>query len=453
MKIPPRRPKGATVGSSIYEVLGLEDLPFSVAPVLDPYSSDPRQNGRIYAEAPVKGAIEKFESLLVRPHDFPNRTRIASLWSKGNDTESGRGMGKTALLRFFQRRINDDWGEVEFGGEFSAVVVYVSFREQVDRRYMEQLAWGGLVDICRNGVLEVSRAAIRRDLLSDDQVARIVEHGGSENQENLLDDDVLSECGVSATTLNEESENALRSAGVQHAVAKAFASGSFEDFLRDLRRDGNLEPYYVPRDNKGLDYARRLLFDDVVLYLRLAGFAGGYLFVDDIENLTDQMARRHRLEFAKEFGLCTVRPGYANVAHKFFSCVLTTHHQAVRGLAQAWSEAGLSAMARLDPEAPTSVELPPPTEEQARQILIEHLDHYRLDPQMQGTIAPFSEDGLAALVRKSQHPRTLIATAARVVRNAAERRQSTIGERTVEDAVAGEGVEDTDYGAGLDDAL
>lgn len=452
MKLPPRRPKGATVGSSFYEVLGLKDLPFSVEPVLDPYSPDPRQNGRIYAEAPVKGAIEKFEGLLVRPHDFPNRTRIASLWSKG-DAESGRGMGKTALLRFFQRRINDDWGAAEFGGDFAAVVVYVSFQAQVDRRYMEQLAWGGLVDICRNGVLKVSRAAVRRDLMSEDHVARVAKHGESEDYLNLLDDEVLSEHGVSGTKLDEESEEALRSAGVQHAVAKALASGRFEDFLRDLRRDGNLEPYYVPRDNKGLDYARRLLFDDVVRYLRFAGFAGGYLFIDDIENLTDQMARRHRREFAKEFGLCTVRPGYANVAHKFFSCVLTTHQASASGLAQAWTEAGLSAMARLEPGAPTSVELPLPTEEQARQILIEHLDFYRLDPEMRGKIAPFSEDGLAALVRKSQHPRTLIATAARVVRSAAEKRQSTIGARTVEEAAAGEGVEDTDYGAGLDDAL
>ena len=453
MRMLPRRPKEASSKPSIYEVLGLEDLPFPLEPVLDPYSDDPRKNGRIYAQAPVKGAMEKFERLLIRPDDFPNRTRIASLWSKG-DAESGRGMGKTALLRFFQRRINDDWGQEEFNGEFSAVVVYVSFREQVDRRYMEQLAWAALVDICRNGVLEVSRAAIRRDRLSEEQVVGIVSHGGSEDYRNLLDNDVLSEHGVEGLDLDDQSENALLNSGVQHDVAKALASGSFEAFLRDLRKDGNLIPYYVPRDNKGLDYAGRLLFDDVVHYLRLAGFAGGYLFIDDIENLTDQMTRRHRQEFAKEFGLCTVRPGYANVKHKFFSCVLTTHQASARGLAQAWTEAGLSAMARLEPGAPTSVELPLPTEEQARQILIEHLDYYRLDNQMRSTIEPFSEDGLAALVRKSQHPRTLIANAARVVMNAAEKGYSTIGKRAVEEAGAvGEGVEETDYGEGLDDAL
>ena len=95
-----------------------------------------------------------------------------------------------------------------------------------------------------------------------------------------------------------------------------------------------------------------MLFNDIVNYLRAAGYAGGYLFIDDIENLVDQMTRKERIEFAKEFGLCTVRPGYANTAHKFFSCVLTTHQQASVGLSLAWGKAGLSAIARLDPASP-----------------------------------------------------------------------------------------------------
>ena len=66
---------------------------------------------------PVRPSIEKFERLLIRPNDFQNRVRLAYLWSKG-DTESSRGMGKTALLRYFQQRINQDWGWTEFDGQF-----------------------------------------------------------------------------------------------------------------------------------------------------------------------------------------------------------------------------------------------------------------------------------------------------------------------------------------------
>src|SRR5262245_16295820 len=100
--------KRSTVSiQSLYEPLGLHDLPFPTEPVLDPYNTDPRRNGAIYAESVARECIEKFERLLIRPNDFLNRVRLAYVWSKG-DQESGRGMGKTALLRYFRQRIIKD---------------------------------------------------------------------------------------------------------------------------------------------------------------------------------------------------------------------------------------------------------------------------------------------------------------------------------------------------------
>lgn len=446
----PRR--SAAQDDSIYGSLGLTDLPFSANPVLNPYSTDPRVNGTIYAQAPVREAIEKFESLLIRPQDFMNRVKVASVWSAG-DVQGGRGMGKTALLRFFRQRINSDWGQMEFAGRFSAAVIYVSFPTVVDRRWMEQLAWAALVDTCRNGVLDAARAALRRDHLTDDEVAAIVSTDRGDDWGNLLEDHILEENGVSPADVDNAVGETLRREGVQPAPASSLAQGSFEQYLRGLRRDHNLEPFYVPRDTKGLDYSRTLFFNDIVLYLRAAGFAGGYLFVDDIENLTDQMARRHRTEFAKEFGLCMVRPGYANTDHGFFSCVLTTHQQSAVALAAAWSEAGLVAMARLEPGAPTSIELPEPTADQASDIIIAHLDYFRANPADQGSTKPFSEDGLNALVSRNRRPRDLLASAARVVRYAAERKLTVVDAAVLEDALAGDApVNTVDYTEGLDSA-
>jgi hypothetical protein len=110
-------PRSAAPTTSLYELLGFKDLPFPTTPVVDPYNTDERRNGRIYAEAPVQAEIEKFVRILIRPNDFANRARMATLWAKG-DTQSGRGMGKTALLRFFQQRINADWGATEFRRPF-----------------------------------------------------------------------------------------------------------------------------------------------------------------------------------------------------------------------------------------------------------------------------------------------------------------------------------------------
>lgn len=454
MHIP--RKKGEGSKQTRYELLGLSDLPFPNDPVVNPYSSDPRRNGTIYATSPVRAEIAKFERLLIRPDDFLNRVRLAYLWSKG-DQESGRGMGKTALLRYFRQRINNDWGYTEFNGQFYAVVVYVSFPSQVDRRYMEQLALSALVDICKNGVLDSARAGLRLEALREEQRDAVLKtEGGDEDLRNLLIDSVLHKNGISPSKLDEGIATQLIKVGVQPAAAVALSQGHFENYLRSFRKDGNLEPFYIPRDTKILDYSRSLLFNDMVYYLRAAGFEGGYLFIDDIENLVDQMTRKHRIEFAKEFGLCTVRPGYANTMHNFFSCVLTTHQQASVGLSQAWGEAGLSGIARLDPTSPHSVELPPLSKDQAREIIIAHLDYYRLDSKDKGTIKPFTQNGIDALLKNRHmlHPRILLSNAANVVIYAVQKGTQAIDEACVNAAMdTSAPLPAPDFSEGIESAL
>lgn len=445
----PRRPSQPT--TSPYEKLGLRDLPFATEPLIDPNSIDPRRNGAIFATSSVQAEIEKFERLLIRPTDFSNRVKLASLWAKG-ESYQGRGMGKTALLRYFQRRINRDWGYEVFDGQFSAVVVYVAFPDQVDRRWMEQLAWAALVNVCEDGVLMASRAALRRDVMTDNEVDAIINFGGTSRLDNLLDDTILDAVGIKPNDVDGKIEHLLMGEGVTRAAAQALAKGDFGGFLEGLRRDGELRPYYVPRDTKGLDYACNLFFNDVVRYLRAAGFAGGYLFVDDVENLTDQMRPRHQLEFVKALGICTVRPGYANSAYGFFSCVLTTHHDVVQRLSRAWDEAGLSSFARLEPDAPTSVELPLPTPAQATAIITSHLDYYRLDHGEDGSIKPFTDGGLSALMQKAQLPRELLSNAAHACMLAAQKGVSAIDAQLVTEATDSQFVQTaTDYTAGLSD--
>ena len=441
---------------SKYVPLGLKELPFPNEAVVNPYSSDARKNGSIYATSPVKTEIEKFENLLIRPDDFTNRVRLAYLWSKG-DQQSGRGMGKTALLRYFRQRINKDWGATEFKGSFNAVVVYVAFPSQVDRRYMEQLALSALVDICKNGVLDASRAALRLKHLTEEQAKAVMAtEDGGEEAENLLKDAILTMKGVDVARLDEAATQELVAAGVETASAKALARGEFEQHLKSFRKDGNLEPFYVPHDTRILDYSRALLFNDMVDYLRAAGFAGGYLFIDDIENLVDQMARKARIEFAKEFALCTVRPGYSNTEHSFFSCVLTTHQQASVGLSSAWGDAGLTAIARLDPDSPNSVELPLPSKDQALEIIIAHLDHYRINAAERGSVKPFTDDGIEALLKSKQmlHPRLMLSSAAQVVFHAAQEGKTVVDAEVVNAAMDTKpAIQTADVAEGIDGAL
>ncbi len=157
------------------------------------------------------------------------------------------------------------------------MVVYVGFRSQVDRRHMEQLALSALVDVCKNGVLDASRAALRLDVIPGEKVDAILgdETEGTSGADNLLNDHVLEKHGVDFKAVNENVTSTLISASVEVPVARALGQGAFEDHLRSMRKDGALEPLYVPRDTKILDYSRTLLFNDIVRYLRAAGYAGG----------------------------------------------------------------------------------------------------------------------------------------------------------------------------------
>ena len=53
-----------------FYVLGLEDMPFPSNGFVNPYSDNPRINGKIYATLTAKSAIDGFKRLLIRPDDF-----------------------------------------------------------------------------------------------------------------------------------------------------------------------------------------------------------------------------------------------------------------------------------------------------------------------------------------------------------------------------------------------
>ncbi len=136
--------------------------------------------------------------------------------------------------------------------------------------------------------------------------------------------------------------------------------------------------------------------------------------------------------------------------------VLTTHQQASGKLSIAWGEAGLAAFARLDPTSPNSVELPLPSEDQARDIIVAHLDYYRTEQGYAGTIKPFTEDGIRVLLGEQSmlHPRILLSNAANILRKAAADKATDIDAATVRSAIDGSPMIATpDYSEGLDDAL
>jgi hypothetical protein len=425
---------------SPYALLRLTNNPFLPDPIIRPRSKDPRANGAIFADGCRREVISRFEKLLI--NDFDNRSRLSLLWSDG-DKESGRGTGKTALLRHFQHRINHDWGQSELRG-LSAAVMYVAFPDQVDRLYSEQLAWAALVDAHESGLIRAAAASLRIAVIEKrwpDAAKKIIAEVEQHEKEGkdwyglLFGNDDLSRFGVDGDELGRVVIEDLVDAEIDEGFADALSSDGVLDYLRGLRRDGQVRPYWVSRDTKGLGAAKHLLFDQFVRFLDKTGFSGAYLFIDDIENLTDQMSNKESIEFAKELGLAFLRPGRAAGDLRYFTAVLTTHQQAATKLARGWSEAGLQAVARLDPTAETSIRVPLPNEDGALEMMAAYIERHRSDGPAVDRLHPFTDAAARKLVSGVQpplHPRTFLQKAHFVVKQAADEKTERIDVQDVE---------------------
>ena len=262
----------------------------------------------------------------------------------------------------------------------------------------------------------------------------------------LLNEASLAAFDVPESDLTEAVVELLVDAEVEEAVAEALACDGLLDHLKSLRRDGQVRPYWQTRDTKGLGAAKHLLFYQLVRFLDLTGFRGAYLFVDDIENLTDQMANKHAIEFAKELGLALLRPGRAAGDRRFFTAILTAHQQAATKLARGWGEAGLQAVARLDPTAPTSIRVPLPTEDGALEMMAAYIGRHRSPGPKVERLHPFTVAGARRLVSGVQpplHPRTFLQKAHFILKQAVEEKLEVIDAKDVERMFADVGVRST----------
>ncbi len=109
--------------------------------------------------------------------------------------------------------------------------------------------------------------------------------------------------------------------------------------------------------------------------------------------------------------------------------------------------------------AGTSIELPLPSKDQAQQIIIAHLDHYRINAGEMRTIKPFTDDGLDELLngRQNTHPRILLGAAAKVMHYAVEKGCTVVDGACVKAGMAleagGMPLTATDITEGIENAL
>ena len=414
------------IAENPYAKFKLSDNPFPVDAILTPQSPDPRNNGTIFASTIRRDIIESFEEKLIGKGSFNNRYRLGYLWAEGG-IEYGRGVGKTALLKYFQRKINSDWGASYFGHRSPVCVLYAAPPQVRDKplEYICLLALRNFqeIEVLDSIVMTLRWRVVQRGVANGDIEA--IKQEITETQANLLlDDNWLTAKDVDLDLLNDGVVGELSAKGVDPNFARAVTRRDITSYLKSFRRDGQITIPHPPRDTVLISMLKDLFFNQTIRVLEAGGFAGAYLFVDDIENIVDQPSRKYREIFAKELAYIQFRMDYDAGIKRFLTIVLTTHDNAAYKLSEAWNPAGLAISLPMSPDSPNSIKVTPPTFEEMKDIFKAHLAYYRLEGVICDPLFPFQTEAIRRIVEESNfHPRKTLARANRIIEAARSKTQ------------------------------
>jgi hypothetical protein len=429
---------GPEAPSPELKALGLTANPFPPDAILNPGAADPRVNGDIFAEGVRRDVIETFERRIVGKGNFSGRARIGYLWAEGGP-ETGRGVGKTALLRYFQRKINESWGASYFGDTNPVCVLYVQ-PKQVPKDPVNYLCMFTARNFQISGILDSIVLTLRiesmAELLGMDRATNLADEAVGIGDDGYLDDAWLSEHSVDVGRLNQlvvqrlinTRQEGMPDIHIDPDIASAMARRDLISHLASLRSDGRLVAPHPPRDTRLHQRFPEIFFDQIMLALIAGHFRGVYLFIDDIENLVDQPGRKHQEVFAKTLGNSIFREETIAAKTRLLTIVLTTHENSARRLAQAWELAGLNASMPMSLNGPNTIRVPIPTMEGALDMMRPYLARYR-DPHaiVSHELHPFAVDAARRIIEfTGAHPRRFLSVSNLFIDQACHERQTTI---------------------------
>jgi len=358
-----------------YEIYGLEENPFPKGgAILKPEAKDPRENGSIFSVNARKIEIKEFEEKFVGTKtSFDDRIRCGFLWAEGDRT-TGRGMGKTALAIYMKHRVNDEYGKNYFAGKDKFFCSYISFKEQLKSKVAFLYK-------------EAFRSFINEGLFS-----------------------YITSC---------VSKDDLVRSGVQEGFAEAVVKDCVKDYLESFSKYP-LDVMNTRYDQKFLGILPDLFLNQTIRCLKAAGFKGGILLIDDIENLTDRSTRAEIENFIKDFGIAFFRAGNEASNSNFFTIILTTHQQSAQKISQAWTVSGLSASFPMVPGGHASLLTRKPDMEQCVDMTNQYLEYYRIEsftPPWE--FYPFKKDAIETVIKECDyHPRRFLSRFNRIITEA-----------------------------------
>lgn len=423
-----RRGGDITSQPNLYEGFALRDNPFPKSPTVNPLSSDPRENGKIYCEGLRAYEQTQFERLLMPSPERPDTRLMAFLMDYA--TRRGRGIGKTAFLTHQRRRIMSDLGYMLTDGSYVVMAAHLvpegGGRTRKFWQFVRLIAKSLNDDNCIATALWRLRAfsgAIPQEVLAQIDQNNLA---GS-----LGDDRWLQEHKVDVFfSLNPAVKQLLVRAGVAVETAEMLsrdghAPSAFEQrFLRERS-----DPWWR---QEGYEF----VFNALPQLFQAADVNRVLLLVDEVEKMVTPQNRYERTAYVDDVRRYFVDGAYFGV-HNHTYGVLWTIHPYVQELWQPyWYSAGLDRVCPIG--GGTSQEFtvyfkPMKPDEAAIPLVREYMNHYRFDQSDKDSLTPFTDQAVIVALEKSGGlPGPMLTLLRIALERAVEERWAQIDEAQIE---------------------
>jgi hypothetical protein len=403
-----------------YAIFNFTQNPFPTKPSVTIGSPDIRENGSIYLSDLRRKEQAKFEEMLIPNPDRPQVRTIAFLMDYA--TRRGRGIGKTAFLFHQLNRINDDLGKTLSRNSEVMFALYILPTPDGKTRKFYQFHR----KLCQelNSQEIISKAMWRLRAFSGVIPEGVLEEIGSEPQKTIGNNGWLQSKGINVTwDLDRDIQSKLNKLGLNKGLA--------ENLTRFGHDKDEFEKFFIDNlsDRAWNDDNGKIFFDDLVKFLKLAGFTKGLILVDEVEKIITPQNSQERRSFAEALRFFFVDGQCENARLSFYSLLLTIHPYIQELLNPHWKAAGLDRFAALSAQLDSeyTIYFEPLNKELAIPLAIAYLDASRLSPEFKGRLEPFEPGALEeALVLSGRVPGIYLSLLNNVIEKAIQEARTTI---------------------------
>lgn len=404
----------------------LKRIPFPAVPIIDPYNSDPLQNGSVFEPSLRQSEIDHIRRD-VFGGGYPE---IAQLWSWVYARRKyGRnvGMGKTALLVYLTRIINQDYGQTFFGRAAHWLCLYTLLPAKI--RTLNELLVHMLLalshDVHGKSVVELLRARLRRMVLMRDLAGPCSPVLHTSREHRFVNDQWLIRNGVDLPIVDAAVESFLSQSQIASTVAHAFATNSLNDHLLMLNGSVSLTQLRTNLINAAPD----LFLNQIARIVQLAGIARLTILLDDFYRLIIRTPPSDRTELAAEIRAMIRDGDYVANHSNLYTWMAVIHTTTAGKFSAAWENRDLHHIANLNYQHDTKgTALQPIPFSAGRQILEAYISSQRTSRKALSLSFPFTSEALEEIARIASdqvsadpntcEPRSLLLAAFEVAREA-----------------------------------